>query len=98
MGSILEALFYGNIRPDEGIHPKHSEYQELNREISSFINAYHKKLSPEEYDEFEKLIDLLGQSTSMYSAAAYKEGFRLGALMMIEVMGAEGKAVGDSRE
>nr|WP_020428029.1 DUF6809 family protein [Paenibacillus riograndensis] len=46
----------------------------------------------------EKFIDLLGQSTSMYSAAAYKEGFRLGALMMIEVMGAEGKAVGDSRE
>ncbi|KWX87438.1 hypothetical protein AMQ83_13145 [Paenibacillus riograndensis] len=91
-------MFYGNIRPDEGIHPKHSEYQALNREIASFINAYHKKLSPEEYDELEKLIDLLGQSISMYSAAAYKEGFRLGALMMIEVMGAEGKAVGDSRE
>ncbi|GGF98323.1 hypothetical protein GCM10010912_48770 [Paenibacillus albidus] len=88
MGSILEALFYGNIRPDEGIHPKHSEYYDLNRKISSLIEAYHKKLSPEEFDELEKLIDLLGQSTSMYSATAYTEGFRLGALMMIEVMGA----------
>ncbi|MNO25160.1 hypothetical protein D3C76_149920 [compost metagenome] len=98
MGSILESLFYGNIRPDEGIHPKHSEYRDLNQKISSFIEAYHKKLSPEEYDDLEKLIDLLGQSTSMYSAAAYTEGFRLGALMMIDLLGEEGKPVGDSRE
>ncbi len=61
MDSILESLFYGNIRPDESIHPKHSEYHELNLKISSLINA-------------------------MYSAAAYTEGFRLGALMMIEVV------------
>ncbi|KWX79031.1 DUF6809 family protein [Paenibacillus jilunlii] len=94
MGSILEALFYGNIRPDEDIHPKHSEYPELNRKISSLIEAYHKNLSPKEYDELEKLIDLLGQSTSMYSAAAYTEEFRLGVLMMIEVMGTWEKGAG----
>ncbi|OKP96245.1 DUF6809 family protein [Paenibacillus sp. P46E] len=88
MGSILENLYFGNIRPDEEVHPNHSEYQELNRTISSIIEAYHRKLTPEEYDELEKLIDLLGQTTSMYSAAAYTEGFRLGALMMMEVMGA----------
>ncbi|MCE3201621.1 DUF6809 family protein [Paenibacillus sonchi] len=66
-----------------GIHPEHSECQDLNRKISSFINAYLKKLSPDDYDELEKLIDLLGQSTSMYSAPAYTEGFRLGAWLSI---------------
>lgn len=81
-------MFYGNIRPDEGIHPKNSEYYVLNGKISSLIDVYHKKFSSEEYDELEKLIDLLGQSTSMYSAAAYTEGFRLGALIMMEILGA----------
>ncbi|MNP64526.1 hypothetical protein D3C76_1600300 [compost metagenome] len=54
MGSILESLFYGNIRPDESIHPKDSEYHELNLKISLLINASHKKLSPEDYGELEK--------------------------------------------
>ncbi|MCE3201619.1 DUF6809 family protein [Paenibacillus sonchi] len=98
MARILEKLFYGNIRPDQHIHPDNPEYKLLNEKISKCIEAYHKKLSPEEYEELEKLIDLLGKSTSLYSAAAYKEGFRLGALMMIEVMGVEGKTGGDSRE
>ncbi|MFM9279640.1 DUF6809 family protein [Paenibacillus jiagnxiensis] len=87
MGIVLENLFYGNLRPDECIHPANSEYLSLNQKISSLMEAYHKKLSPEEYNELEQLIDLLGQSTSMYSAAAYTEGFRLGAMMMIEVFG-----------
>ncbi|MHA6529331.1 DUF6809 family protein [Paenibacillus sp. BAC0078] len=98
MGNILENLFYGNIRPDESIHPTNSEYHNLNRRISSLMDAYHKKLSPEEYDELEKLMDLLGQTTSMYSAAAYTEGFRMGALMMIVVLGGGEKAVGVSGE
>ncbi|WP_151735196.1 DUF6809 family protein [Paenibacillus tengchongensis] len=89
MSRVLEDLFYGNIRPDENIHPKNSEYQEINRKISILIENYHKKLPPHEYDELERLLDLMGQTTSMYSAAAYTEGFRLGVKMMIEVMGAE---------
>ncbi|ASA22403.1 DUF6809 family protein [Paenibacillus donghaensis] len=87
MGSLLEKLFYGNIRPDERIHPVNPEYKLLNEKISKTIESYHKKLSAEEYDQLEKLIDLLGQTTSMYSAAAYTDGFRMGALMMIEVLG-----------
>ncbi|WP_256702561.1 DUF6809 family protein [Paenibacillus sp. P32E] len=84
----MKKLYYGNICPDEHIHPENPEYKLLNEKISNSIEAYHKKLTPDEYDELEKLIDLLGQTTSMYSAAAYTEGFRLGALMIMEVMGA----------
>ncbi|MFB5676136.1 DUF6809 family protein [Paenibacillus terreus] len=87
MGIVLEKLFYGDLRPNECILPANSEYLSLDQKISSLMDAYHKKLSPEEYDELENLIELLGQSTSIYSAAAYTEGFRLGALIMIEVFG-----------
>jgi hypothetical protein len=87
MSIVLEKLFYGNLRPNECLQPANSEYLSLNRKISTLRAAYHKKLSREEYDELENLIDLLEQSTSMYSAAAYTEGFRLGAMMMIEVFG-----------
>jgi hypothetical protein len=86
MRSLLEKLFYGNIRPDEHIHPDYPEYKLLNEKILNVIESYHKKLTAEEYDELEELIDLLGQTTSMFSAAAFTEGFRLGALVMIEVL------------
>ncbi|WP_150267494.1 DUF6809 family protein [Paenibacillus tepidiphilus] len=97
MSRVLEDIFYGNLRPNENIHPKHSEYQELNRKISSLIENYHKRLPPHEYDELEQLLDLMGQTTSMYSAAAYTEGFRLGVRIMIEVMGAGEKEESASR-
>ncbi|MDP4098739.1 hypothetical protein OIN60_18570 [Paenibacillus sp. P96] len=87
MSIVLEKLFYGNLRPNESLQPVNSEYLSLNRKISTLIDSYHKKLSREEYDELENLIDLLGQSTSIYSSAAYTEGFRLGAMVMIEVFG-----------
>ncbi|MFB5265579.1 DUF6809 family protein [Paenibacillus enshidis] len=90
MGIVLENLYYGNLRPNECLRPANSEYLNLNRKISSLMDAYHKKLSREEFDDLENLIDLLGQSTSMSSAAAYTEGFRLGAMMMIDVFGGNG--------
>ncbi|MEK5238221.1 DUF6809 family protein [Paenibacillus sp. FSL L8-0470] len=87
MSSVLESLFYGNIRPDECIHPTSPEYRDLNRKITASIEAYQKKLTMEEFDALEELIDLLGQTTSIYAAAAYTQGFRLGVLMMLEVLG-----------
>ncbi|MEK4059116.1 MULTISPECIES: DUF6809 family protein [Paenibacillus] len=87
MSNLLENLFYGNIRPDESIHPNTPEYQLLNQQISKTIEAYQKKLTMEEFDALEELIDLLGQTTSIYAAASYTQGFRLGVLMMLEVLG-----------
>ncbi|AKG34872.1 DUF6809 family protein [Paenibacillus durus] len=87
MSNILEGLFYGNLRPDECIHPNNPEYLLLTRKISSAMEAYKKQLSTDEFDSLEKLVDLLGESTSIYSAASFVHGFRMGALMMVEVYG-----------
>ncbi|MDT3429151.1 hypothetical protein J2Z22_004751 [Paenibacillus forsythiae] len=87
MSNILEGLFYGNIRPDECIKPNNPEYPLLTREISKTMEEYKKQFSADEFDSLEKLVDLLGESTSIYSAASFVQGFRMGALMMVEVYG-----------
>lgn len=86
MSDLLESLFYGNICPVESIRPSNTEYKLVSKEISIMVEAYQHKLSTEDFNELEKLIDLLGKSTSMYAAATYSEGFRLGALMLVEVL------------
>ncbi len=36
MNNILEQLFFGEIRPEEVILPRNSEYRMINKEISQF--------------------------------------------------------------
>lgn len=91
MSDLLESLFYGNICPVESIRATNPEYKLVSKEISKMIDAYQHKLSAEDFNELEKLIDLLGKSASMYAAATYSEGFRLGALIMVEVLSVGGK-------
>ncbi|MCF7753214.1 hypothetical protein KQ941_02080 [Paenibacillus xylanexedens] len=86
MSNLIEDLFYGNLRLDESIHPEQEEYQEINRQISDLMQDYKTQLTGNEYDVLEQLIDLIGQSTSMYVEAAFEQGFRTGGRLMIEVL------------
>ncbi|WP_340017876.1 DUF6809 family protein [Paenibacillus sp. FSL H3-0457] len=86
MSNLIEDLFYGNLRLDESIHPEQEEYQEINRQISDLMQAYKTQLTENEYDALEQLIDLIGQSTSMYVEAAFEQGFRTGGRLIIEVL------------
>jgi hypothetical protein len=97
MTHILEELFYGNLRPDENIHPNTPEYLELTRKISGMLDTYQKQLSADKFDTLEKLVDLLGESTSIYAASAFTQGFQIGARMMIEVVTARDKPAGINR-
>ncbi|MCZ1266621.1 DUF6809 family protein [Paenibacillus tundrae] len=86
MSNLIEDLFHGNLRLDESIHPEHPEYQEINRRISDLMQNYKTQHTENEYDALEELVDLIGQSTSMYVEAAFEQGFRTGGRMMIEVL------------
>ncbi|HBU85677.1 MAG TPA: hypothetical protein DEF35_29130 [Paenibacillus sp.] len=86
MSNLIEDLFHGNLRLDESIHPEHAEYQEINRQISDLMQDYKTNLTENEYDVLEQLIDLIGQSTSMYVEAAFEQGFRTGGKLIIEVL------------
>ncbi|WP_427050273.1 DUF6809 family protein [Paenibacillus sp. TC-CSREp1] len=87
MSNLIEDLFHGNLRLDESIHPEHAEYYEINSQISDIMQSYKTKLPDTEYDALEQLIDLIGQSTSMYVEAAFEQGFRTGGRLIIEVLG-----------
>ncbi|MDP9699635.1 DUF6809 family protein [Paenibacillus polysaccharolyticus] len=86
MSNLIEDLFHGNLRLDESIHPEQAEYHEINSQISDIMQNYKTKLPDTDYDALERLIDLIGQSTSMYVEAAFEQGFRTGGRLMIEVL------------
>ncbi|MDK8192387.1 hypothetical protein QP794_20090 [Paenibacillus sp. UMB7766-LJ446] len=86
MSNLIEDLFHGNLRLDESIHPEQAEYLEINRQISDLMQDYKTRLTGNEYDALEQLIDLIGQSTSMYVEAAFEQGFRTGGKLIIEVL------------
>ena len=86
MKTILEELYDGNIYPDELIISKDPEYRPLNKRISDMLAMWKKKLSEEDYNQLETLLDLRSESSSMEASESFMYGFRLGALIMIEVL------------
>lgn len=85
MRTILEELYNGNIYPDELIVSKDPEYRPLIKEISDTLEMWKKKLSKDDFEKFEALLDLRCRSSSMDAAASFMYGFKLGATIMIEV-------------
>lgn len=85
MKSILADLYEGKLHPDETIMPTDPEYRRNNREISNTIEACKKKFSESGFKLLEEVLDLYGTSHSMLNSASFIEGFKVGALMMIEV-------------
>ena len=86
MKTILEELFAGNIYPDELIVPKSLEYSLLNNEISDTTEKLKEKLSKDDCEQLEALLDLHSKSSSMDAAASFMYGFKLGATIIIEVL------------
>ncbi|WP_340017754.1 DUF6809 family protein [Paenibacillus sp. FSL H3-0457] len=84
MKSILEEIYYGNLRPEENIVPKDSEYRSINKEITTNIEKFQKKLSEDDFKQLEELLDMTDQVHSMHSKEAFASGFKIGTLIMIE--------------
>lgn len=86
MKTILEELYEGNIYPDELIIPKDLGYNPLNQKISDMLEMLKKKLQEDDYKQLEMFMDLRGESSSMEASASFVYGFKLGALIMIDVL------------
>ncbi|MFG1733026.1 hypothetical protein PAEVO_10800 [Paenibacillus sp. GM2FR] len=85
MNSILEQLYFGEIKPEEMIVPKNLEYRSINNEISNSKNHLKMKLSQNDMELLEKTFDLLNRSVSIYSTEVFIYGFKMGAQMITEV-------------
>ncbi|WP_068782731.1 DUF6809 family protein [Paenibacillus phocaensis] len=86
MPSILDSIYYGNLLPEEQVVPKDPQYRRLSRELSEAMIAWREKLSVEDFNELETLIDLQQQIQGMEMAAAFAYGFKLGSGLMVEIM------------
>ncbi|MFB5760420.1 DUF6809 family protein [Paenibacillus medicaginis] len=85
MKSILEELYRGNLDPAEGMLPTDPEYRPLNRRITEFMEELKQRFSESDFAALEQILDLNDESNSMLASEAFVQGFRMGALVMVEV-------------
>jgi len=81
--------------PEERIVPKITNIVPLNRKISKLMEEARERLSEKDFDLLEQILDLTSDSNSMVTSALFVEGFRMGALVMVEVLCREGKVFRD---
>jgi hypothetical protein len=91
MKSILSDLYEGKLHPDETIMPTDPEYRQNNRAISNTLEVCKIKFSESDFKLLEEVLDLYGTSHAMLNSASFVEGFKVGALMMIEVLTKKGE-------
>ena len=82
--TVLEDLWYGNIRPVEKYIVGNMEYKNLLRLVSKNKEAFERELSPKQLELFEKYNDSVNEMNSISETAAYQYGFSLGIRLMIE--------------
>ncbi|WP_372630906.1 DUF6809 family protein [Cohnella sp.] len=86
MKSVLKDLYNGDLCPVGQIVSKNIVYREIGRRISEEMGVWRKRLTEDEYKQLENLIDLRVQTIEMDLAASFEHGFKLGALLIMEVM------------
>ena len=82
--TILEKLWYGNIRPVEEFLEGNAEYKNLLRLVGKNRENFEATLSPEQAELFEKFYTAVNEMHSTAEVAAVSYGFRLGAHLMNE--------------
>ena len=82
--TILENLWYGNIRPVESFVDGNTEYKSLLRLVGKNREKLEATLSPEQSELFEKYSTAVNEMHSTAEVQAFSYGFRLGAQLMNE--------------
>ncbi|MFC6648703.1 DUF6809 family protein [Paenibacillus rhizoplanae] len=87
MKTILEALYHGKLQPDMTIVPSHPEYRSACKQVAAEIQQWRERLGEEVFLELEEYLDLCDSVNNMHVEAAFRHGFKLGANLLIEVIG-----------
>lgn len=84
---ILKELWRGNIAPVERYVRPESDYKKASVEICKQIDCFLETLTPEGKKQWEEICDLRNDMTIMAEEDAFVSGFRLGARIIMEVVG-----------
>ena len=82
--TILEDLWYGNIRPVENFVEGNMDYKGLLRLVSKNREALESELSPKQLELFDKYNDSVNEMNYKSETAAFQYGFSLGVRLMVE--------------
>lgn len=90
MKGFIDRLYYGELDPEEQIVPPEEKYHPLMCKICEEGEYFRTKLSAEDGERLEHLDELYGEESSLTCHAGFTCGFRLGALMMQELLTQDG--------
>lgn len=88
MDSVLRKIYYGvmdGTRP----YPRNEEHRRLSREFADRAEGFCGRLTPELQGEYGALENALMELSCEDERFAFADGFRLGALTMLEVLTGE---------
>ncbi|MGG0822040.1 DUF6809 family protein [Paenibacillus turicensis] len=86
MKSIIEQLYIGKITPEEDIIPEDPQYRAISGQVSNMMEMWKKKLSPEDFELLEQMLDLKVELHAMQNKACFVQGYKLGAKMTVEAL------------
>ena len=84
--SILEKLWYGNIEPMEYDTFPSAEYKEALQLISRNEEKLQTTMTDSQKELFSRYADSLREFQDMAECLLFRNSFRMGARMMLEVM------------
>lgn len=85
--SVLEDFYDGKVQPYENITVRDPGHDPIEEKIADEReNWLRKLLSEKDYERYEKLESLYHDSATWWERKHFVYGFRLGALMMTEVL------------
>ena len=88
MTSILEKLYYGEISPCSRPTPTTERYMKAKEEVGQYEEAILAKY-PDCKELLESYADAIHVTAACEGLQDFEEGFRLGALIMLDVMTTE---------
>ena len=83
--SILKEFARGNINPSERPYKRNDSYEKLVRELQASEDRLTALLDDAQKEEFRKYRELSTKENAMGNADQLAHGYRLGALMMLEI-------------
>lgn len=84
---VLQELWRGNITPSERYVRSGSEYRKISQEVCDKMDAFLENLTPEARKQLEAITDLKNDMSVMVSEDSFLYGFRLGARMILDIVG-----------
>lgn len=87
--SLLERIYLGEFYPYEAIVSSDPQYKPMSRKAGDEIEYITGRLTDEDKERFNKLLDLMAETQQMDGYANFAYGFRAGMSLLYELITAE---------